>query len=351
MQHLRKLTTACLSLALVSLLAATRLAAQSPDTNTFVVAAYNVENWLSMDRQGKADQPKPQSEKDALFKVVAQIHPDVLSVEEMGSTNDLAELAAGLRAHGVDLPYREWIEGADTNRHVSVLSRLPIVERFSRTDYNYLLNGKPQRIERGIIDVKIQVNDHYTFRAVVAHLKSKRQVEVGDQAVMRLEEAKLLRAHVGKALKNDPELNLIVMGDFNDTPESPPIRALVGELPFALIELLPVDSQGGHDTFYWKYRNQFSRIDYLITSPGMANEFVPDNAHIADVEGWDKASDHRAVYAKFYAHEVAKAAPAPPAKSTQSQGSFVVACLAFGIGIAVLVTGTSVSRQRRLPRS
>ncbi|HUI06771.1 MAG TPA: endonuclease/exonuclease/phosphatase family protein [Verrucomicrobiae bacterium] len=350
MRHLRKLTTACLPIALIGLLAATRLAAQSADTNTFIVAAYNVENWLSMDRHGKADQPKPQSEKDALFQVVAQIRPDVLGVEEMGTTNDLADLADGLRAHGIDLPYREWIQGADTNRHVSVLSRFPIVERFSRTDYNYLLNGKPQRIERGIIDVKIQVNDHYAFRAVVAHLKSKRHVEIGDQTVMRLEEAKLLRAHVGKALKDDPELNLIVMGDFNDTPESAPIRAIVGEPPFALVELLAVDSKGGQDTYYWKYRNQFSRIDYLITSPGMANEYVPDGARIADVEGWDNASDHRAVYAKFYAHEIVRAA-SPPARSTQSRGLLVVACLVFGAGSVVMVTGPGVSRRRQWPRA
>ena len=351
MQHLRKLTTACLSFALVSFLAATRLTAQSPDTNTFVVAAYNVENWVLMDRNGQKNQPKPQAEKEAVFKVIAQVHPDVLGVEEMGTTNELAELADGLRAHGVDFPYREWIQGGDSNRHVSVLSRFPIVERFSRTDYNYLLKGNPRPIERGILDVKIQVNDHYAFRAVVAHLKSRRQVEIGDQAVMRLEEAKLLRAHVGKALKNDPQLNLIVMGDFNDTSESAPIRAIIGEAPFALFELMPVDSKGGHDTYYWKYHDQFSRIDYLITSPGMEKDYVPDSARIADVEGWDKASDHRAIYAKFYAHEVANAAPTAPPKSTQSRGSFVVACLALGVGIAVVVTSARDSRLRRPPRS
>ena len=350
MPHSWKLMTACLWLALAALLTPARLAAQSSDTNTFVVAAYNVENWLSMDRHNKANQPKPQAEKDALFQVVAQVRPDVLAVEEMGTTNDLAELADGLRAHGVDLPYREWIQGGDTNRHVSVLTRFPIVERFSRTDYTYLLNGKPQRMERGIIDVKLQVNDHYTFRAVVAHLKSKRQVEIGDQAVMRLEEAQLLRTHVGKALKNEPDLNLIVMGDFNDTPESAPIRTIIGAPPFALFGLLPVDSKGGHDTFYWKFRDQFSRIDYLITSPGMATEYIPDSARIADVEGWDKASDHRAIYAKFYAHDVAKVAPPPPvAQPTKSQDSFVVACLAFGFVAVVVVTGATVSRRRRSP--
>ena len=347
MNYLRTLNTACLFIAVINFLSVSGLAAHAPDTNTFVVAAYNVENWLSMDRHGKSDQPKPQAEKDALFQVVAQIRPDVLGVEEMGTADDLANLADGLRAHGVDLLYREWIQGADTNRHISVLSRFPIVEHFSRTDYIYLLNGKAQRIQRGIIDLKLQVNDHYTFRAVVAHLKSKRPAGIGDQSVMRLEEAKLLRAHIGKALKHDPDLNLIVMGDFNDTPESAPIHTLVGEPPFALVELLPADSHGGHDTYCWRSHDQCSRIDYLITSPGMANEYVPGSARIADIQGWDIASDHRAVYAQFYAHDVAKAVPAPSAIPAPRQGSPTVVLLMFGFGFAVMVSGATAFRRSR----
>jgi hypothetical protein len=151
-----KLTTV---FSIAALVAVSSLAAQS--TNTFTVAAYNIENWVLMDRNGKPDQPKPTSKKEAVFGIVAKVRPDVLSVEEMGMTNELAELITGLRARGVDFAYHEWIQGVDTNRHVSLLSRYPIVKRYSRTDYSYLLNGKPQRIERGILDVKVKVNDQY----------------------------------------------------------------------------------------------------------------------------------------------------------------------------------------------
>lgn len=345
MQSFGKLTTA---LSLAALVAVSAFADQP--ANTFTVAAYNIENWVLMDRNGKPDQPKPDSQKKAVFAVIAKVRPDVLSVEEMGTTNELAELITGLRAQGVDFPYHEWIQGADTNRHVSLLSRFPIVERFSRTDDNYLLNGQPQRIERGILDVKVKVNDQYAFRAVVAHLKSKRRVDIGDQAVMRLEEAKLLRAHVGKALKNEPELNLILMGDFNDTPEAEPIRAIIGPAPFALFELLPVDSKGGHDTYYWSYQKQFSRIDYLITSPGMEKDYVPDSARIADVEGWNDASDHRAIYAKFYAQDMKGAVPPRKSESTQSVGVMTTIWLVLAGAMTSSVAITAAYRQGRAPK-
>lgn len=283
-------------LAVILLAGSRQLAATNA---TFVVAAYNVENWNSIERSGQPNQPKPAREKAGVWKILTQVRPDVLGLEEMGQTNDLAELQAGLRERGIDLPHVEWIQGSDPDRHVALLSRFPIAQRFSRTDYTYQLDGRTHRVQRGFLDVRIQVNNHFTFRALVAHLKSKRQSSEGDQAKMRLEEARLLRGHIGKALKDDPQLRLVAMGDFNDTPESEPIRALIGEAPFALLDLMPVDSRGGHDTHLWRARDQFSRIDYLIASPAMHDALVPDSARIADFEGWADASDHRAIYAQF----------------------------------------------------
>ncbi len=362
----KRLTTACLSFALFTILAAS-VFSQSTNTNTFVVAAYNVENWVLMDRNGQKNQPKPQKEKEAVWSVLAKVQPDVLGVEEMGTPNELEDLIGGLHEKGLDYPYREWIEGADPTRHVSLLSRFPIAARFSRTDYSYPLKGKPMRVERGFIDVKIQVNSNYWFRAIVAHLKSKRQSNIGDQAVMRLEEARLLRSHIGKVLKNDPRSNLIVMGDFNDTPESEAIRTIVGVSPFALFDLMPVDSKGGHDTHYWKFRDLYSRIDYLITSPGLSNEYAEDSAHIADVPEWNDASDHRAIYARFYDHDIGEPpsnAPevdtAPPVSQPAAEqttappspppyAKLVIATVVVVIVVAVVTI--IVYRRRQSPKS
>jgi endonuclease/exonuclease/phosphatase family metal-dependent hydrolase len=293
---------------LAAVFAASPLHAQS--TGKFIVAAFNVENWNEIERGHKPNQPKPQAEKDAVVSVITTIRPDVLGIEEMGTTNDLAELVGMLRAKGLDYPNQEWIQGSDEVRHVSLLSRFPITQRNSRTDYNYLLEGKPTRIQRGILDVLVKVNDDYSFRALVVHLKSKRSSEFGDQVKMRLEEARLLRSHIGKILKDNPQQKLIAMGDFNDTPDSGPIRAIIGVPPFALFDILPLDSKGGDGTHYWRARHQFSRIDYLITSPGMSNDYISGSAHIADIEGWDKASDHRMIYASFRDHQGGKVAAA-----------------------------------------
>lgn len=319
--------------ALIFLLTAGALAAAP--TNTFVVAAYNVENWVLMERDGQPNQPKPESEKAAVVDVLATIQPDVLGVVELGTTNELAELSRRLAARGLHYPHSEWIQGWDVNRHVALLSRFPITERHSRTDYSYQLGTNTLYHSRGVLDVQIQVTADYSFRTVVAHLKSRRQHELFDDTLMRHAEARLLREHVARALAADPARNLILMGDLNDPPESESLRVILGQPPGQLRDLMPQDRAGRFNTHLWRFRRQWSRIDYLLVSTGMANDYVAGSARIADEPGWDRASDHRAVYARFTSVETA---PVPAAETAPTgAGGIKPRLLIIGVVAAVLV--------------
>jgi len=279
------------------LLLAVRVPAQTG--TAFVVGAFNVENWNSIERNSQPNQPKPQAEKDAVINVIASVHPDVLGLEEMGTTNDLAELRTGLAGKGVVYPFWEYLQAADQERRVCLLSRFPIAARQSRTDYTYRLNDQPTPISRGILDVVLQVTDRYSFRAIVVHLKSKRAVDQGDQAVMRLAEAKLVRAHIAGIFKNEPTTKFIAMGDFNDTPDTAPIQTVIGEPPFALCALPCQTRQGYTGTHLWKFHGEWRRFDYLVASPGLSNDFVTGSAHIYEGHDAGEASDHRLIYASF----------------------------------------------------
>jgi endonuclease/exonuclease/phosphatase family metal-dependent hydrolase len=155
------------------------------------------------------------------------------------------------------------------------------------------------------------VNDHYSFHLVLLHLKSRRTIPEADQALMRLEEARFARQHVAKILQADPAANVLLMGDFNDEPDTAPIQLLIGAPPFQLHDLQPVDSEGATWTHYWAHAKQYSRIDYLLTSPAMYAEYVPGTARIADIPEWNHGSDHRAIYARFRAQN--QPPPATPA--------------------------------------
>ncbi len=70
-----------------------------------VVASYNVENYLPMDRRvsGRTQRnaAKPESEIAAVVRVLQQIHPDILGLVEMGDESTLADLKRAAAADHV----------------------------------------------------------------------------------------------------------------------------------------------------------------------------------------------------------------------------------------------------------
>ena len=88
-------------------------------TDTFRVATYNVENYLDQPTESRP-QVKSDAAKARVHESIRTLNPDVIALEEMGTTNALLELRASLKAEGLDYPYWEHVQGWDTNIHVAV---------------------------------------------------------------------------------------------------------------------------------------------------------------------------------------------------------------------------------------
>lgn len=267
-----------------------------------VVASYNVRNYLKMERRvgGKTvpDAPKPEEEIAAVISVVKDINPDILGIVEMGDEVVFEGFRARLKAAGLDYPYHEWVRGADPVRHLALLSRFPILARYSRDDVPFELNGTQMRMGRGILDVEVGLSGNYSLRLVGAHLKSRREVPEFDQVAMRAREAMLLREHLNAILKADPGENLLLFGDLNDTKNEYPIHELIGSAkdPSRMKDLFLTDRYGYRWTHYWQAADIYSRIDYLMASAGLWPEIAMDKSGISSSKIWFKASDHRAIF-------------------------------------------------------
>jgi endonuclease/exonuclease/phosphatase family metal-dependent hydrolase len=272
-----------------------------------VVASYNVESYLRADRQRDGvvvkDAPKPEHEIAAVVKVLGKIQPDIVGLIEIGDESMLDDLQKRLRTVGLNYSHREWVKGADEQRHICLLSKFPIVERNSRDDVRFELDGKIQRMNRGILDVTVEVNPEYRLRLVGAHLKSRRPVPEYDQALMRAKEAWSLREHIDEILATAPDTNLLLFGDLNDTKNEYPVREIIGwkGAPNHMMDLWLRDSRGEHWTYYWKAADEYSRVDYLLVSPALAKEVIAEKCGINDSPFWNEASDHRAIYAVIFA--------------------------------------------------
>ena len=101
-----------------------------------------------------------------------------------------------------------------------------------------------------------------------------------------------------------------MLGDFNDYYNSKPVKAIVGRGNSRLVDTRPSERNGDSGpnlrnskwfprdiswTHFYGVEDVYSRIDYIMLSPGMARELDRANSSIPVVPNWGHGSDHRPV--------------------------------------------------------
>jgi endonuclease/exonuclease/phosphatase family metal-dependent hydrolase len=279
---------------------------------TFTIATYNVDTYLDQPTQSRPH-VKTAEAKAQVRKVILALNPDIIALEEMGSTNALLELRASLKAEGLDFPYWEHLQGWDTNIHVAVLSKFPFVARHPHTNDEFLLDGRIFRVSRGFAELEIQPASGFTFTLIAVHLKSRVPDSGVDPDEQRYEEAKILRHIIDQHFQADPKVKLVVLGDFNDEKDSDSLREIIGRGKFKLVDIRPAERNGDNvpsEPSYYEPRNvtwtyfygkddTYSRIDYILLSPAMARDWLKAGTYASTVPNWGIASDHRPIIAAF----------------------------------------------------
>ena len=295
---------------LILLASASLLNARSGDT--FRVAAYNVENYLDQPT-AQRNRVKTDAARAKIRESIRAMNPDVLALEEMGTTNALLELRDSLKKDGLDFPYWEHIQGFDTNIHVAVLSKLPIITRHPHTNDFFLLDGKRFQVKRGIIELEILAATNFTFTLLTAHLKSQLSENGADEAEQRLGEAKVLRGIIDEKLKADPGAKIVVAGDLNDGKDSESTKEIIGRGKTKLFDTRPAERNGDTVvavplyneprnaawTYFYGKTDTYTRIDFILLSPAMKRFWKADETYIPKIPDWGVGSDHRPVVAGF----------------------------------------------------
>jgi len=281
----------------------------------FRVATFNVENYVE---DPASRRPlKPAAARAKVCESIVALKPDVISLQEMGSTNALMELQGALKKSGLDLPFWDHITGYDTNIHLALLSRFPIAARHPHTNETYLLGARRFYVSRGFMEDDIKVNTNYKFTLIAGHLKSKVPSEVADEQEWREEEAAVLRRIRDARLAADPEERLVVLGDFNDTQDSRTMKNILGRGKTALFDTRPAERGGASAgpqttgdpaqprratwTDFYAKEDSFSRIDYILISHGLERDWRGEETYVLNLPDWGVASDHRPLVAGFMA--------------------------------------------------
>lgn len=223
--------------------------------------------------------------------------PDILALEEVDSMDALRmfneEYLGGYYEHAI------LIDGNDIRRiDVGLLSKFKI-KSISTNIYEPYKNaegssssttGVSKRkylFSRDCLITEIEIpGTKKTLTLFLNHLKSKLSFEKKGSAKREKEEkeanelreaqtrkvADLVRERFpGDSFDNE---NFIVLGDFNDTPDSPYLKPLVEDL--GLVDVISSRLAGKEEkwTYYWTGENAVTQIDYVLLSPHLAKNSI-----------------------------------------------------------------------------
>lgn len=279
------------------------LLAASAMAERLTIATYNLENYVATDRMVEGsyrkDYPKPEEEKTALRAVIKSLKADVIVFQEMGPLPYLKELQRDLAQDGCDYPHAELLEAEDANRHLAVLSKRVFTLVKKHTDLSFGYFGETEHVKRGLLEVRVQVGTaELTFFGV--HLKSRFTDRSDDpmSSIRRAAEAEVVRSRILTLFPETDSARFVILGDFNDTSRSRPIAAMSRKGKTTISTVLPAaDSRGEVWTHFYQKEEAYSRVDYLLISPGLKDAVIDGVARIADGPETLAASDHRPVVA------------------------------------------------------
>jgi len=138
---------------------------------------------------------------------------------------------------------------------------------------------------------------HFNSKSDDSLLFGRFQPPLENSRAKRSQQAAVVNAFVQDLLGLDPQANVIVLGDFNDYPFSPPMEILAGTVMTNLLETLPTNER-----YTYVYEGNSQALDQILVNDHLLGQafngvdIVHINAEFADAI---RPTDHDPVVARF----------------------------------------------------
>lgn len=235
------------------------------------VATYNVE---------KIKDP------DALATIIKDLNADVLALQEVDAKTSKAFFEKYLKDSGYQLVVPQQ---SGNLADVSLLTKLPVI------DTNPIVTKDvPQSITKNLFQVNLKANDNYSFIMLVTKFKSNNT---------NLMEG--IRTSVRAFEKANRMYNYILAADLNNSPEVPFLQPMLDPRSSGLSFHDVVSEDLGSEAYSYIKGTKKSRVDYLMPSAGMFDEYLKSSVVIqnstktGDTSVFTKASSHLPIFSNF----------------------------------------------------
>jgi endonuclease/exonuclease/phosphatase family metal-dependent hydrolase len=245
--------------------------------------------------------PSQSEYRERLEDLAAEIAPldaDILLFQEIETRSVLSDLSDELDARTEDYTALAFGErGFPASIDVGILARGNLVDSRGYRDETTLMHpdGSETMFVREFLRADLSIAGH-PVTAFVAHFKSK----ANDDPGRRLAEARGARRIVEEVAAENPEALVLLGGDLNDTPGSPPLEALQSTGKTRLAG----QDQSLEEIWSYCYLGEREAIDHLLWSSRCADHYVDTSAlargeRMCPGDRQFADSDHAAVTAEF----------------------------------------------------
>lgn len=271
---------------------------------SFRIASYNVLNLFDKvddpDKRDEGTRPKSVESERALAQVMEDSGADVIALQEVENIDILTQFR---NSNGLadDYPHVVLVEGNDGRGiDVALLSKHPIKNVESHKDEVFPIEGEESRgFLRDLLQADIEIPQYGEVRFFLNHFASKRGGDRADR--MREAEAKAAREIIKRETADFPSGHYVMLGDFNDTPDSESVQILTRKDSdgWGLVDAFRKEP----DTVSYPTSEKtarkwgYKRIDQILLSPKMAATQVEEQVHKHPQS--EEASDHWMVSADF----------------------------------------------------
>lgn len=280
-----------------------------PTKDTLSVLTWNVEHFVDDFDNPYINNPMENKPKDVnkridlLSEMLKKINADVVVLEEFEG-RALAMKIAKEKLAGMGYRFFGGTESPDWYMNVVIMSKLPLGVGYSYGSiYTPVVDFKDSlgrietqnNINTRMISAEVRVKENFSFILTGVHLKAGRAKR---DSAMRVGQLKLLQAQAKRFLAEDKNTNLLIVGDFNATPESGEFQFLLKgdkQTPF-------IDPLAGTKIFSHPAEKPFWRIDHIVPNKNMQKYLVPNGVKVAEgleMKTLQEISDHLPVVAKF----------------------------------------------------
>ncbi len=155
------------------------------------------------------------------------------------------------------------------------------------------------------------INNHFKSKGGDTPLFGATQQPNPETEIQRTAQAQVVNDFVSDILSEDPNANVVVLGDFNDFEFSPTLFNLAGQVLTNLEDTLLADS----DNYSFIFDGNSQALDHVLVSSNLLPLSEVDRVHInADFPTDQRGSDHDPVVARFsfspFSFDVASTFPA-----------------------------------------